>query len=173
MYLSIYISFFPFFLPIYLTIYLQGVPWNMIVARRFERYLWSPNLFETFSNQNSFTCMILETILKNSPWPGNPKMWSAFFVLSFLPEIWRISFRFWQFWFFFNKLKIETLISGNIDSPKKADHILEKPGNCVVIVLSIIHEKIGWQLNVTNRFKYLRRLSHRRATVMFRGTYLY
>ena len=83
MYLSIYISFFPFFLPIYLTIYLQGVPWNMIVARRFERYLWSPNLFETFSNQNSFTCMILETILKNSPWPGNPKMWSAFFVLSF------------------------------------------------------------------------------------------
>jgi len=40
----------------------------------------------------------------------------------------------------------------------------------VVIVSRIIHVKVDRRLNVTNKFKYQRRLSNRLAIVMFRGT---
>ena len=56
------------------------------------------------------------------------KMWSAIFVLSILPTVWRISFRFWQFWFNLTKLKSERSLlkcSVILTTHKKADHILE------------------------------------------------
>jgi len=40
----------------------------------------------------------------------------------------------------------------------------------VIIVSRIIHVKVDKRLNVTNKFKYQRRLSSRLAIVMFRGT---
>ena len=40
----------------------------------------------------------------------------------------------------------------------------------MIIVLRIIHVKVDRRLNVTNKFKYQRRLSSRLAIVMFRGT---
>jgi len=39
-----------------------------------------------------------------------------------------------------------------------------------MIVSRIIHVKVDKRLNVTNKFKYQRRLSIRLAIVMFRGT---
>ena len=41
---------------------------------------------------------------------------------------------------------------------------------CVIIVSRIIQVKVDRRLNVTNKFKYQRRLSSRLAIVMFRGT---
>ena len=38
---------------------------------------------------------------------GIPKLWSFYFLLSIFPKKWIILFRFWQFWFLFNKLKSE------------------------------------------------------------------
>ena len=69
---------------------LQGVPRNMTIARRLESRLWYLNLFVTFSLLSTLTCMILETMSHNSPSLGISKKWSAFFVPSILPEIWRI-----------------------------------------------------------------------------------
>ena len=40
----------------------------------------------------------------------------------------------------------------------------------MIIVLRIIHVKVDRRLNVTNKFKYQRRLSSRLTIVMFRGT---
>ena len=40
----------------------------------------------------------------------------------------------------------------------------------MIIVSRIIHVKVDRRLNVTNKFKYHRRLSSRLAIVMFRGT---
>ena len=40
----------------------------------------------------------------------------------------------------------------------------------MIIVSTIIHVKVDRRLNVTNKFKYQRRLSSRLAIVMFRGT---
>ena len=40
----------------------------------------------------------------------------------------------------------------------------------MIIVLRIIHVKVDRRLNVTNKFKYQRRLSSRLAIVIFRGT---
>ena len=40
----------------------------------------------------------------------------------------------------------------------------------MIIVSRIIHVKVDRRLNVTNKFKYQRRLSRRLAIVMFRGT---
>jgi len=40
----------------------------------------------------------------------------------------------------------------------------------VVIDSKVIHDKVGWRLNVNNKFQDLRRLSIRLATVMFMGT---
>ena len=40
----------------------------------------------------------------------------------------------------------------------------------MIIVSRIIHVKVYKRLNVTNKFKYQRRLSSRLAIVMFRGT---
>ena len=40
----------------------------------------------------------------------------------------------------------------------------------MIIVSRIIHVKVDRRLNVTNKFKYRRRLSSRLAIVMFRGT---
>jgi len=40
----------------------------------------------------------------------------------------------------------------------------------VIIVSRIIHVKVDRILNVTNKFKYQRRLSSRLVIVMFRGT---
>ena len=40
----------------------------------------------------------------------------------------------------------------------------------VIIVSRIIHVKVDRRLNVTNKFKYQRRLSSRLPIVMFRGT---
>ena len=40
----------------------------------------------------------------------------------------------------------------------------------MIIVSRIIHVKVDRRLNVTNKFKYQRRLSSRLAIVMFRGT---
>ena len=40
----------------------------------------------------------------------------------------------------------------------------------MIIVSRIIHVKVDRRLNVTNKFKYQRRLSIRLAIVMFRGT---
>ena len=40
----------------------------------------------------------------------------------------------------------------------------------MIIVLRIIHVKVDRRLNVTNKFKYQRRLSSRLAIVMFCGT---
>jgi len=40
----------------------------------------------------------------------------------------------------------------------------------VIIVSRIIHVQVDRRLNVTNKFKYQRRLSSRLAIVMFRGT---
>ena len=42
---------------------LQGVPRNMIIARRLESRLSYLNLFVTFSLLSTLTCMILETII--------------------------------------------------------------------------------------------------------------
>jgi len=43
-------------------------------------------------------------------------------------------------------------------------------GEYVIIVSRIIHVKVDRILNVTNKFKYQRRLSSRLAIVMFRGS---
>ena len=40
----------------------------------------------------------------------------------------------------------------------------------MIIVSRIIHVKVDRRLNVTNKFKYQRRLSSRLPIVMFRGT---
>ena len=40
----------------------------------------------------------------------------------------------------------------------------------MIIVLRIMHGKVDRRLNVTNKFKYQRRLSSRLPIVMFRGT---
>jgi len=40
----------------------------------------------------------------------------------------------------------------------------------VIIVSRIIHVKVDRRLNVTNKFKYQRRVSNRFPIVMFRGT---
>ena len=40
----------------------------------------------------------------------------------------------------------------------------------MIIVSRIIHVKVDRRLNVTNKFKYQRRLSSRLTIVMFRGT---
>ena len=40
----------------------------------------------------------------------------------------------------------------------------------MIITARIIHVKVDRRLNVTNKFKYQRRLSSRLAIVMFRGT---
>ena len=40
----------------------------------------------------------------------------------------------------------------------------------MIIVSRIMHVKVDRRLNVTNKFKYQRRLSSRLAIVMFRGT---
>ena len=40
----------------------------------------------------------------------------------------------------------------------------------MIIVSRIIHVKVDRRLNVTNKFKYQRRLSSRLSIVMFRGT---
>ena len=40
----------------------------------------------------------------------------------------------------------------------------------MIIVSRIIHVKVDRRLNVTNKFKYQKRLSSRLAIVMFRGT---
>ena len=40
----------------------------------------------------------------------------------------------------------------------------------MIVVSRIIHVKVDRRLNVTNKFKYQRRLSSRLAIVMFRGT---
>ena len=40
----------------------------------------------------------------------------------------------------------------------------------MIIVSRIIHVQVDRRLNVTNKFKYQRRLSSRLAIVMFRGT---
>ena len=40
----------------------------------------------------------------------------------------------------------------------------------MIIVSRILHVKVDRRLNVTNKFKYQRRLSSRLAIVMFRGT---
>ena len=40
----------------------------------------------------------------------------------------------------------------------------------MIIVSRIIHVKVDRRLNVTNKFKYQRRISSRLAIVMFRGT---
>jgi len=40
----------------------------------------------------------------------------------------------------------------------------------VIIVSRIIHVKVDRRINVTNKFKYQRRLSSRLPIVMFRGT---
>ena len=50
---------------------------------------------------------ILDIIIVKYPYSGISKMWSAFLVLSILPEIWRISFWFGQFCFYLTKLKSE------------------------------------------------------------------
>ena len=54
-------------------------------------------------------------------------------------------------------------ISGNIESTGLGS-------NYVIIVSRIIHVKVDRRLNVTNKFKYQRRLLSRLAIVMFRGT---
>ena len=63
-------------------------------------------------------------------------------------------------------------ISGNIDCIKKADHILEMPEPeefCDFCFKN--HGKVCGRMNVTNKFKVLRRLlSSFAATVMFRET---
>jgi len=57
----------------------------------------------------------------------------------------------------FNKIKSEQNISVNIDSTKKADHILEMPGLGIVINVSkILHGKVGWQMNAAYYFYYQR-----------------
>ena len=63
--------------------------------------------------------MIFETIKpKNYPNPGISKMWSAFFMLSILPEILRISFEFYFLRVNPKLSKSEQIphISGNIES---------------------------------------------------------
>ena len=40
----------------------------------------------------------------------------------------------------------------------------------MIVVSRIIHVKVDRRLNVTNKFKYQRRLSSRLPIVMFRGT---
>ena len=64
---------------------LQSVPRNMTIARRLESRLWYLNLFVTFSLLSTLTWM--KQLSHNSPSPGISKKWSAFFVLSILPEI--------------------------------------------------------------------------------------
>ena len=39
-----------------------------------------------------------------------------------------------------------------------------------MFISRIIHVKVGWRLNVSNKFRVQRRLSNRLATVMFLGT---
>ena len=46
---------------------LQGVPWNMTIARRLESRLWYSNLFVTFSLLSTLTCIILEIIITKFP----------------------------------------------------------------------------------------------------------
>ena len=72
----------------------------------------------------------------------------------------------------FNKIEIRTkfLLSPVIDSTKKQTTFWKCQDHFVVIVSRIILLKVGWQLNVTNKFNVQRRLSIRLATVMFRGT---
>ena len=57
-----------------------------------------------------------------------------------------------------------------MDSTKKADYILEMPGLEEFCGYCFKSVKIGWRLNVTNKFKDQRQLSSRLATVMFHGT---
>ena len=59
---------------------------------------------------------------QNRPSLGISKMWSAFLMLSILPEKRRISFRFRQFWLYLINwdLNIILKISDNIDSKKNS-----------------------------------------------------
>ena len=68
------------------------------------------------------------------------------------------------------KLNKILYISGNINNTKKARLHFENARNIVVIVSRIIHVKVGWRLNVTNKFQDQRRLSSLLGTVRFRGT---
>ena len=47
-----------------------------------------------FVRQSIFTCMIIESVIKNSAGSDITKMWPDFYMVSTLPNLFRISFRF-------------------------------------------------------------------------------
>jgi len=61
-------------------------------------------------------------------------------------------------------------ISGNIEHKKGRQHFRNARTITMVIALRIIHVKVGWRLNLTNKFQDKKRFSNRLATVLFRGT---
>ena len=87
------------------------------------------------------------------------EMWSAFFVLSILPEIWRISFRFWQLWFYLITLK----------SSKNCRPHLRITRTRKIFWL-LFKESYIWKKVFINKLRVWRRHSIRLATVMFHET---
>ena len=67
--------------------HVQGVPRNKTEARRLEGCLYVLLKLATFICQPYFSSKILEFRIQNIPISGIFKVWSAFFVLSILPEI--------------------------------------------------------------------------------------
>ena len=109
-------------------------PQNMTLTRWLECRLW---FYIIWKIMHFFVNLISDVN------PVISKMWSAFFVLSKLPEIWRI-----------------------LNVQKRQTTFWKCQGYFVVIVLKIIHFKSSWRPNVTNNFQYLRRPSSRLATVI-------
>ena len=166
-------------------------------ARRLESRLWSLNFFLTFSCQHTSTCMIFKTT--NTKFSSSGDFQNVVCLFCTVNITGNIK-NFVQIAILLNKTKMVDIwikklyISGNIQSTKKTDHILEIPGRgkfcgcCFVVVLRIIHvevgwrlyfvisiskillPKLGWQINVPNHIKNQRQRSSRLATVMFRGT---
>ena len=94
----------------------------------------------------------------------------------FLTNLWGkiLALKFSKIWSFFllKKWNLNEIIniSANMDSTKKrADYIWEMPGLKVFCGYCFKNVKLGWRLNVTNKFKDQRRLSRRLAIVLFHG----
>ena len=95
-------------------------------------------------------------------------MWSAFFVLSILPEIWRISFRFRQFCFYLTKLKSQVILKAQ--KTQTTFWKWQDKGNFVIIFSRNLLQKLDWQINAANYIKNQDDIQVVLHTVMFCGT---
>ena len=134
------------------------VPWNMTAE---DNLNISFNFWHNFMHLfvNLYVSKILEKVRKNYLKSGHFQIVVCLFVLSIL---WRISVRYGQWRLYLTKLKSEQnyVISPVILTVQTRQTIFWNwQENLVVIVSSIIHVKLGWRLNVTNKFKVLWRLS--------------